>query len=687
MPRDIRRPLAGSFPRRTLVTVAVAASMLPVYQASLATPAGAVAPAAGAAMPTGPKGLSSSGQVLPDTNYTIPAKAIFISPKGKDTNKGTKSAPVQTLNRAVALAPSNGTIVFRSGTYRDWYHDRSGGSYAIVDKALTFQAYPHESPWLDGTDYVPASAFTKTASNRWSLGWATPQFCEGKYYSRALNNQSKNPNSGPCAHWDMASTPSNPAAADPQMVFLNGKQLKQVSDPKQLDAGSFFYDWSGRKVVLGFNPSGKTLEVSKRPVAMILGGKHNYTVRGLGFRRFATNEYHNMTAAALYVGRSVSRVENTVFTNNAAGGLAYSSPQPGSKVSRSVFVDNGFTPLQGSGNAQQGTDNDFVVDSNVLMRNNTQGFGERCSVSCGQAAVKLARMRGLRVSNNLVAENRLAAGIWCDLDCSDTQIVYNVVRDNTGSGIMYEVSNKAVIAGNLSVRNQYGINVPSANTKVYNNTLVDNMQGIKVYDDQRTRGRDGWDDIGPDTRNVEVVNNVVSGRNYSLLAMPMQAKSTLPNTGAVEQLSRVDYNSFHQSNGSSPTYVYWQTLNGKQSYYRSRSQFQKDHGFDGHSLWSNSTTNVFAGSGDYRVTSTSGAYKSAATLPKDVAAALGVAPSGLSRGAFAPSTAPASVTTFKVTSRRAASVGSPAALRPSKVLRHRPTPGVSVAPQPLRPGR
>ena len=362
-------------------------------------------------------------------------------------------------------------------------------------------------------------------------------------------------------------------------------------------------------------------------------------MRGLGFRRFATNEYHNMTAAALYIGRSVSQVENTVFTHNAAGGLAYSSPEPGSKVSRSVFVDNGFTPLQGSGNAQQGTDNDFVVDANLLLRNNTQGFGEHCSVSCGQAAVKLTRMRGLRVSNNLVADNKEAAGIWCDLDCSGAQIVYNVVRDNTGSGIMYEVSDKAVIAGNLVLRNQYGINVPSANTKVYNNTLVDNMQGIKVYDDQRTPGRDGWDDIGPDTRNVEVMNNVVSGRNYSLLAMPMRANAAPPNTGPEQQLAGEDYNSFYQSNGKSPTFVYWQSLKGDQAYYRRRAEFRKDHGFSAHSLWSNHTVNVFVGDGDYRVTTDSGSYRSATTLPEDVAAALGVARSGLSRGALTRSTA------------------------------------------------
>ena len=250
---------------------AVAAALLPLSSSLSGSPAEAKSPSAGPAMPTGPKGLSSAGQ-LPDTNYPVPKNAVFISPSGHDTSSGTMSAPVRTLNRAVVLAPNKGTIVFRSGTYRDWYHDRSGRSYGIVDKALTFQAYPHERPWLDGTDFVPASAFKHVSSNRWSLGWGTPQFCDGKYYSRELTNQSRSPNSGPCAHWDMADTPSNPSAADPQMVFVDGTQLEQVPDPGQLDAHSFVYDWTTHKVVLGFNPQGHTVEVSKRPVALILGG-------------------------------------------------------------------------------------------------------------------------------------------------------------------------------------------------------------------------------------------------------------------------------------------------------------------------------------------------------------------------------------------------------------------------------
>ncbi len=284
---------------------------------------------------------------------------------------------------------------------------------------------------------------------------------------------------------------------------------------------------------------------------MILGNRQSYRVLGLGFRKYATNEFPNLTNAALRIGGAQSLVENSVFTRNAAAGLTYSNPQPGSVVRRTVFASNGYVGLGANGTSTSGTRNDFVVAGNAFYRNNAARFGYRCTVSCGQAAAKFAHMVGLTLTHNLVEQTRgPAGGLWCDLDCVDATMVYNLVRDNPGGpGLFYEVSDRGIIASNTSVRNLYGITVASANTKVYNNTLVDNRQGMRVYDDRRSPGVQGWHDIGPDTRNVEVANNVISGRGLSLLAYSMRVKSPKPNTGAEEIFSRLDHNASFQSNG------------------------------------------------------------------------------------------------------------------------------------------
>ncbi len=580
-------------------------------------------------VPAAPTGLDRTGATIPKTNYPIPAGAIFMSPQGNDNNAGTQAAPVLTINKAVKLATDGGTIVLRGGDYRDWFHDsKIITNYGFVAKSLTLQAYPGESPWFNGSDIIATSAWTKVADQtQYTMPWSTANFCDGLYYSRPLTEQSIKPNTGPCAHFDMSKDPSNLMAADPQMVFVDGKGLKQVTSQAKVDATSFYYDWTNKKMVIGVDPAGKTVEASSRPIAMIFS-KGNSKVLGIGFRKFATNEYHNLTANALYFGGSKSLVENSVFTLNAAAGLGYSNPQPGSTVTRTVFAYNGYSPLGGNGTSVNGTRNDFTLSDSIFYRNNTELFGTDCTISCGQAAAKFAHMVGLTLTNNLVEETRgVSAGLWCDLDCSDTKITYNTIKNNPGSGIFYEVSNKGIIAGNVISGSTFGISVASANTKVYNNTLVDNVQGINIYDDQRTKGVDGWSDVGPDTRGIEVVNNVVSGKNYSLKASAMRINPVAPNTVPDDFFTKVEHNVYYQSNGTAPIYVSWRARDGKESLYRTPLAASTERNIEAKSTFLAGTTDplfVDKASADLRIRPGSSAYESASDLPSDVAAALGV---------------------------------------------------------------
>lgn len=549
-----------------------------------------------------------------------------MATNGNDSNPGTRTRPVRSVNRAIALAPSNGTIVLRGGQYRDWYGSARG--YGIVAKSLTFQAYPEEAPWFNGANPVRSSRWRKVLGRSlWFTTWSTPQFCAGRYYSRPLSSQSKNPNNGPCSHHDMSSDSPRYLSNDPQMLFVNGSPLRQQKSLTSLTSSSFHYDWSKRRLWLATAPAGKRIEAARRPVAMVLGGGRAYRIRGIGFHQYASNQYHNLTAAALYVGGSVS-VENVVFARNAGGGLSLSKPKPGSTVRRSVFADNGYTALGANGSAPGSARNGLTVDGNVLVRNNAESFGDHCKVSCGQAGAKFAHMIGMRVSGNLVSDTRgESAGLWCDLDCRDVQYVRNTVVNNRGAGIFHEVSDTGIIASNFLVGNAYGVRLASANTKVYHNTLVDNVQGIKVYDDRRSRNKDGWRDVGPDTRKVEVVNNVVAGRNYSIMGEAAPESAGSPNTDVDNLFSLLDFNTLHQTNGTSPVYAYWRDRRQRESLYRSRTAFVSAKRKEQHSHWLSGARDplfVNGSRGDYRVRSGSPAYRSARDLPRDVAAALGV---------------------------------------------------------------
>jgi len=66
-------------------------------------------------------------------------------------------------------------------------------------------------------------------------------------------------------------------------------------------------------------------------------------------------------------------------------------------------------------------------------------------------------------------------------------MVGNIFRNNGDDGLFYEVSNTGIIASNLIYGNGgYGLKMGSANTRVYNNTIVGNATNVLLYDDNRS---------------------------------------------------------------------------------------------------------------------------------------------------------------------------------------------------------
>ena len=134
------------------------------------------------------------------------------------------------------------------------------------------------------------------------------------------------------------------------MVFVNGVALHQVADRTMLTSETFYYDWAKRRIFLGASPKGQQVEISSRPVALVLAHA-KFWVLGLGFRKYASNEFGNTTGSALKINRAVSLVENSVFTQNAALGLTFSKPRPGTVARSNVFAVNGYTALGGNGSS------------------------------------------------------------------------------------------------------------------------------------------------------------------------------------------------------------------------------------------------------------------------------------------------------------------------------------------------
>ncbi|WP_132187849.1 MULTISPECIES: hypothetical protein [Kribbella] len=75
-----------------------------------------------------------------------------------------------------------------------------------------------------------------------------------------------------------------------EQVFFNGKHLKRVNSQDKVAPGTFYADYAGNAVLLGDNPQGQAVEMSKTPTA-IESGAGGVTVRGLTVEHFATAQW------------------------------------------------------------------------------------------------------------------------------------------------------------------------------------------------------------------------------------------------------------------------------------------------------------------------------------------------------------------------------------------------------------
>ncbi len=607
--------------------------------------------------------LDHSGKTIPSNNYPIPSGAVFMSPSGSDkasssvdgndsNNGSTVNTPVRTISRAISIVPDNGTIVMRGGEYRDWHTNTVGDTVHFEGKSFTLQAYPSESPWFNGADVVN-SGWVSSGNNTWSRTWDTPNFCGAGQYYKAVEGGKPPfaPNltaTTPCAYWDAVKDNPN-VAGDPQNVFINDTKLSQVPNISQVTTDSFYYDWGNKKMYIGQNPSGKKVELTKRPQALMLN-KGTYGIKGIGFKRYGSGGYGGgaywFTANAVLINEPQSAIiENSVFVDNSQGGLTFSKPKNGSKVISSVFAHNGGTALGSNGSRSSGERNDFIIDSSVFNSNNEENFDTNCSASCGAANVKLNNMVGFTAKNS-VFENTVgrAPGLWCDVHCSDGVIVNNLVQNNGDRGIFYEISRDGIIANNLVLDNgTRGISVTSANVKIYNNTVtVDRTKNpgsiaIDIFDDDRCASCQNDSGIGPDTANIELVNNIAVAKGDAQLSVSLHGPQVGTNTKASQFYIKFDYNAYHRSSSGNLFYT-WKNDNGSVDYIKSSAAFTNKTGFDSNALDLSGSSDPFfvdKANGDYRVRSNSQAHLSGQPLSQEIAQLIGVqAGQPINRGAI-----------------------------------------------------
>ncbi|MPZ79815.1 MAG: right-handed parallel beta-helix repeat-containing protein [Actinophytocola sp.] len=193
---------------------------------------------------------------------------------------------------------------------------------------------------------------------------------------------------------------------------------------------------------------------------------------------------------------------STIQKNGGAGMMAGARQQ----VRGNCLRDNGQYGMNAYQSANGVTG--LVVEGNEIVGNNTEDWESQVD-GCGcTGGIKFWAVNGADIRDNWVHDNR-GAGLWADTNNNDFLIEHNVIEDNDGPAIMYEISYNAIIRDNTIRRNNMvegkgfvdrGDNFPAATIylseaggeprvkartskiDIYRNVLTDNWSGITLWE-------------------------------------------------------------------------------------------------------------------------------------------------------------------------------------------------------------
>ncbi|MBV9173877.1 MAG: right-handed parallel beta-helix repeat-containing protein [Chloroflexi bacterium] len=257
-----------------------------------------------------------------------------------------------------------------------------------------------------------------------------------------------------------------------EQVFVDGSALTQV--PRNPGDGEFSLDAS-RHVVLSSDPSGHVVEVTTRKVWETTQAD-NVTITNFKFRHAATTAQDHAIGNDGHAGFVLSN-SNLADVHGTMLGLG------GGDVHSSVLNN----VLSGAGDLAIGSFNSghALVQGNTIMNSGYGGWNSDWQTG----AIKTVKATSLTVDSNTIHGNH-GPGIWCDICCNGATYSNNKVYDNTGAGILFEISSGAYIAGNsvwASGAKLPGIYISNSDhAEVAHNTLAWNSIGISVLSAKRS---------------------------------------------------------------------------------------------------------------------------------------------------------------------------------------------------------
>lgn len=443
LPRNNRPSRA---PRAALAVLA--AGGLLSFGAVTAAPAGAIVPTATAA---GRLADSAGSATVGSTSYAVPSGAIFVAPSGSDSNPGSKTRPVKTVARGLALAPAGGTVVLRKGVYHE---------SVTISRKVVLQNYPGEYAWFDGT--VPVTGWVKDGAT-WRKDKWTTRFDASVGFSKGDKD-------GTTPGWQWVN-PSYPMASHPDQVQVGSANLRQVASKAKVGPGTFYLDEATSRLYVGSDPAAGARASTLTRAIRLTSGAAGSTVRGIGVRMYSPSIWH---IGAVTVESPKARFENVAITDSASIGIGVVVPDV--TLSRVSVVRSGLLGVHAA------TADRLRVDRSRIDGNNTERFND-APVSGG---IKAGRTRLITVTSSSLSNNN-GPGFWSDVSVYDSRVLGSNVVGNRGAGVFLEISARGWIADDIIAGNGGdGVKVNNTSTvAIWNNTIVRNGRALNLVQDPR----------------------------------------------------------------------------------------------------------------------------------------------------------------------------------------------------------
>ena len=422
---------------------------------------------------------------------------LYVDAKvGSDSNSGAQSSPFRTVQAAVNKASyynQQGVgvkVIVNAGTYREFV---TIGNYKTTGATLTLQAAVTGTAVISGADVLTG---WNVSGGIYTKGWSYP------ISSCAVP-----------AGWPNTFAP---ITLRPEMIFVNGTPLTQVTAWADLRPGTFFLNTTYAVLHIypptGTDMSTAVVEAAVRPNTLNVVNRSNVVLRGLVFEH-ASNCI--VTSGANIFSSNNVLIDSVLARWNNWGGFGIYS-------SNNVTLQNSVANYNGGVGFYGDKDQNVLLNFNESDYNNWRG-AQGAFYDWGMGGTKFFQSHGVTIQNHFSYNNQ-AQGLWFDTDNKNITINNATLSGNVQAALQIERDEGPLTLENsLLCSSGQGVNVlTSTGVTIQNNRFYNNSGTNKYQAEIFIAGQAGG----------KIITDFITGQSYDLFTTGMVLSgNTFENAG------------------------------------------------------------------------------------------------------------------------------------------------------------